>query len=309
MKVLVADDDLVARRVLTTLLGRWGYDVVVAADGDAAWAVLSGPDAPRIAILDWEMPGADGVEICHRLRADVSQPYTYVLLVTGREARGDVLAGLNSGADDYVTKPFDAAELGARLRVGRRIATLQKELITAGEMLRYQALHDGLTGVLNRAGILEILASEASDLGRNGGSLGALMVDLDHFKRINDTWGHAAGDAVLREVVRRIAGVVRPYDQVGRVGGEEFLVLLPLCSMGGAVEVAERVRLAVRDEPVVFDRGSLRVTCSIGVATTETVDGCERLVREADHELYRAKNLGRDRVVAPEVEAVFRRAG
>ncbi len=160
MRVLIVDDNAMSRLTLRSQLRRWGYEVVEAVDGDAAWAILSMPDTPRLAILDWMMPGLDGIELCRRIRAQAQEPYVYAILLTGREERADVVVGLEAGADDYVTKPFDAQELRVRVRAGERICDLQHELVAARESLRYEATHDHLTGVWNRAAVIDALHRE-----------------------------------------------------------------------------------------------------------------------------------------------------
>jgi PleD family two-component response regulator len=162
LRALLAKDDPVFQHILRRLLLRWGYDVELAEDGPSAWTVLRSEDPPRLAILDWMMPGMDGVEICRNVRALDREPYTYIVLLTGRNESGDLVTGMDAGADDYVTKPFDAHELRVRLRAGSRIVNLQEELLQAREALREQATHDSLTGVLSRASILELLQAEIS---------------------------------------------------------------------------------------------------------------------------------------------------
>ncbi len=295
-RVLIADDNAMSRLTLRSQLRRWGYEVVEAVDGDGAWAILSAPDAPRLAILDWMMPGLDGVEVCRRVRARAQEPYLYVILLTGREGRDDVIAGLDAGADDYVTKPFDAQELRVRVRAGERICALQQELVAAREALRYKASHDHLTGAWSRAAVLEALAQERARAERSGASLSVAMVDFDLFKRINDAHGHLAGDAVLREGVARVTAALRASDVVGRYGGEEFLVVMPGCDAEGARAACERARAAVAATP--FDLGDRKVpvTVSVGVAGWEGARDLGELVDRADAALYRAKRGGRDRV-------------
>jgi diguanylate cyclase (GGDEF)-like protein len=305
MRVLIAEDDLITRRVLSMMLTGWGYQVVTVGDGNAAWEVISRPDAPRLMLLDWEMPGLDGVEICRRLRGMASEPYIYVLLLTGRESHKDLIVGLDAGADDYLTKPFDDAELAARLRVGRRITKLQEELFRAREALRHQTLHDGLTSVLNRTGALEALGAEVSAVrAGNGSSLCVVMFDLDHFKRINDTWGHAAGDLVLRGVAQRVGASLRATDRLGRVGGEEFLILLQGSDRATAWAMAERVRTRIGAEPFYFGEIAISVTASVGFCWLDDVNRADSLIALADQALYRAKNQGRNRVVEADCEVL-----
>ena len=304
MKILIADDEAVSRRILESRLRRWGYDVVVACDGTQAWDALQQPDAPDLAILDWEMPGMDGVEVCRRLRQAGRESYVYVLLLTSRNRGEDVVAGMDAGADDYVSKPFDDNELKVRLRAGRRILDLVAELVRAREMLADKATHDSLTGLWNRGAILETLAHEMARADREGMPLGVILGDLDFFKRVNDTHGHLAGDAVRREAARRMLSVRRSYDAVGRYGGEEFLVITPGCGLELACGVGERIRAAIAAEPMNIAEGLVPVTMSLG-ATCYRPRGRatpESLVKAADEAMYRAKANGRDRVEAGEVE-------
>jgi two-component system cell cycle response regulator len=297
MRVLIADDDAVSRRLLANMLTNCGYEVVAASDGDEAWKLLEQPNAPRLAILDWMMPGRTGPGVCRELRNLKREPYTYVLLLTARTEKQDVVEGMDSGADDYVTKPFDSQELQVRLRAGRRILDLQTELVAAREALREQATRDPLTCVWNRYAILDTLSREANRARRESSPLAVIMADLDHFKRVNDTYGHLAGDSVLREAARRMQACVRAYDYVGRYGGEEFLIVLPGTSAGHAVQLAERLRMAVSSEPIVAGSDPLNVTASLGVTATEHADAVpETLIRVADDALYRAKEAGRNRV-------------
>jgi diguanylate cyclase (GGDEF)-like protein len=299
MRVLIAEDDPVSRRLLQATLTRWGYEVTVCVNGMEAWQVLEKDDPPKLAILDWMMPGLDGLEVCRRVRERGGEPYVYILLLTAKIQKEDVVAGMDAGADDYVTKPFDAHELKVRLRAGQRIIDLQTELINARETLRVQATHDSLTGLLNRVTVLDTLRRELSRSARDGSNLGVAMVDLDHFKSINDTYGHLAGDEVLRETSRRMRHVLRTYDELGRYGGEEFLVILPTCDTANATRAAERLLQGLSHDTIQIDAGgALQVTASIGVISTALVvkPTVDELIRAADTALYRAKNSGRNRI-------------
>jgi len=296
--ILIADDDNVSRKVLRRKLERSGYSVIEAADGSEAWAVLSTEDAPRIAVLDWMMPGMDGVEVTGMLRRHREEPYTYVILLTGRAEAGDLVEGMSAGADDYVTKDAGDAELLVRLRAGQRIVDLQRELYSTREELRRQATHDALTGVWNRATIFESLNRELVRGRRHNEPVAAVLVDLDHFKLINDTYGHQSGDVVLRESAARMQGVLRSYDALGRYGGEEFLIVLTDGWPQIAKQVAERIRRVMSATPVLCPNGPVGVTASFGIATAawEMPADAEDLIHAADMALYRAKKKGRDRV-------------
>jgi diguanylate cyclase (GGDEF)-like protein len=294
-RILIADDDAVSRRMLNALLVMWGYQVEVSTDGEESLRILSGDNSPRLAVLDWMMPGLEGPEICQRVRARSSQPYTYILLLTGRSQKEDLLRGLESGADDYLTKPFDAHELNARLRVGQRILDLQGNLVAAREELRFRATHNALTGIANHATVLEAMQREHARQERSGISFAICLLDLDHFKRVNDTYGHLCGDAVLKETARRIADCVRPYDIVGRYGGEEFLVVAPSTDAAGAYALAERVRRRIEAEPIHADAEWLRITASCGVAVNSPAVDRKTLLNSADRALYRAKEQGKNR--------------
>jgi len=295
LKILIAEDDPVSRRLLEATLRKWGYTVIVCADGATAWQVLQQPDAPSLVILDWMMPGMAGVEVCREVRKRAAEPYVYVILLTAKHQKADVITGLEAGADDYIIKPFDASELRMRLRAGRRILDLQAELIFAREELREQATRDSLTRLWNRAAILDILQQELDRTRRTGAPLSILLADIDHFKRINDAYGHLAGDAVLREVARRMRAALRPYDGIGRYGGEEFLLVLPDCDTLGALALAERLRIAISSEAIMLAEGVIPVTLSLGIAACEGLIETDIFIAAADGALYRAKDSGRNR--------------
>jgi diguanylate cyclase (GGDEF)-like protein len=301
--VLIAEDDPLFRRMLERWFTRWNYHVTAVENGLAAWEVLQREDAPQLAILDWMMPGIDGVELCRRVRAQDQGLYRYLLLLTAKDDKHDVIEGLEAGADDYLTKPFELDELRARVRAGKRILDLQAALLHAQEALQSVAAHDSLTGLWNRGAILELLQREISRRQRNGDALGVIMADIDFFKKINDTHGHLIGDAVLQEVTRRLAGNVRPYDAVGRYGGEEFLIVLPNCNVQNLVVGAERLRRSIADRAIETSVGPIAVTLSLGLASVETgekeIVNPETIVHHADEALYLAKARGRNRCATP----------
>lgn len=298
MRILIADDDAVSRRLLQATLVRLGHEVTSVGDGTQAIAALLAADAPRLAILDWMMPGADGLAVCREIRQH-SMSYVYVILLTAKDRHEDMVTGLDSGADDFLTKPFNAVELRARLRSGTRVLELQEGLIAAQEALRTEATRDHLTGLLNRRMILEHLTRELNRARHERRPLSVVLVDLDRFKDVNDTYGHAAGDTVLRETATRMRSQLRAYDFIGRYGGEEFLFVLPGADGVTSLSIAERIRLRVTNGPVCVDGIPLSVSVSIGLSCTETAGhDASALIETADAALYRAKAGGRNRVEA-----------
>jgi diguanylate cyclase (GGDEF)-like protein len=297
-RILIADDDPVSRLMLTSFLTKCGYEVSAVADGNEALRMLESEQAPRLAILDWMMPGAEGVQVCQKIREHNDRPYIYVLLLTARSGRQDLLRGLELGADDYLTKPFDSQELHARIRVGERILNLQDDLLSAQKQLLFRATHDPLTGIPNRSTVVEALGAELNRQRRDGGTFGVVMVDIDHFKAVNDTKGHLCGDEVLQTVAGRISRCLREYDTVGRYGGEEFLIVAPGCDLSKVMNLAERIRTVISSDPVVTSLGEVSVSASLGAAVSDAREGCtpEKLLTRADEALYLAKDRGRNRV-------------
>lgn len=297
MKVLVADDSIVSRHLLNATLSKWGYEVVVACDGEQAWEILQQPDSPSVAILDWMMPGMTGPEVCRRVREKGREPYIYILLLTSKSLKEDLIQGMESGADDYIVKPFDQHELNVRLRAGTRLIELQAELLATREALREQATKDSLTRIWNRSSILENLGGELARADREPRPLGIVLVDLDYFKNVNDTHGHFAGDVVLQKSAERMRQAIRKYDSIGRYGGEEFLILLPGCDDETTFAQAERLRSHLGDEPIFLPDTALTVTASFG-CTSAPPNGrisADLLIRTADEALYLAKRRGRNR--------------
>jgi len=304
--VLVAEDDRLFRYILQNCLEKWGHRVILVNDGIAAWNALQSEHAPQMLILDWMMPGMDGVELCRRIRQGNPRPYRYVLLLSAKDSKQDVVAALEAGADDYLTKPFDADELRARIRAGGRILQLQDALIHAHDELQFEAAHDRLTGLWNRGAVLDALKRESQRAVRSHDPLAVVMFDLDQFKKINDTYGHLMGDAVLQEVGRRLPAAFRSYDFVGRYGGEEFLVVVPGCGRTDLIALAERARQCISDNAFRTTAGDVAVTVSVGLAAAaqirEIEKDCENLLRQADAALYVAKAKGRNRVeISPAV--------
>jgi len=303
VKVLVADDDPISRLLLERTLVKLGHDVVAVADGQQAQALLAASDGPQLAVLDWMMPGLDGIEVCRIVRKQAG-PYVYVILLTARDRREDLLVALEAEVDEFLTKPVDPVELRARLRSGQRVLNLQ-------EALRREAMYDRLTAIKNRGAILDQLETERRRMARTNRPLSVLLLDIDHFKRVNDTFGHLAGDVVLRESATRFRDTLRDYDGLGRYGGEEFLVVLPECDREHALEVAGRLRSHVSAEPVFLGGPKTTVTISIGVVSTTQAGlyDSTALINAADLALYQAKTNGRNRAEeavldAPSAQAI-----
>jgi two-component system, cell cycle response regulator len=304
MKVLLAEDNEDMRRSLELMLRAWGYEVVLARDGAEAWEALQTPGAPALILLDWMMPRLDGVQVCRNLRKLEKEPYPYVIMLTARDQMDDTVEALEAGADDFIAKPFNAKELQLRMLAGHRILERSGRYIRARDEMRYRAMHDALTGLWNRAGILEILRKELARSAREHTSTGVVLADLDGFKPINDRLGHVAGDAVLQEVARRMGVSVRTHDSVGRYGGEEFLLVLPNCGLRRVQALAERLRRAIAAKPFPTQAGAVRLTCSFGTVASEQIPGARPmdLVQAADAALYRAKHRGRNQVVQARLE-------
>lgn len=302
MKLLIAEDDLTSRTMLAAVARKWGYEPIAVEDGEAAWEVLRRPEPPRLLLLDWMMPRLDGLALCRRIRREESSDPPFIVLLTGRGETEDIVKALEAGANDHVAKPFENAELRARLDVGKRMLDLQAELRRATEALAIRATRDSLTGLLNRGAIMEALEQEMARARRRQQTLCVGLCDIDYFKRVNDTHGHLAGDAVLREAARCIEAALRPFDQVGRYGGEEFLILVE-ATRDQAPALFERIRHVFADTPFVVENAALDVTISCG-ATFFTPPADQRidtaLLAAADAALYRAKDAGRNRAVFAE---------
>lgn len=300
MKLLIAEDDFTSRTMLVAIAGKWGYEPIAVEDGEAAWKVLLGEDPPRLLLLDWEMPMIDGLELCQRIRQQDTQDYPYIILLTSRTEAADIVEGLHAGSNDYIAKPFENTVLHARIEVGHRMLKLQAELNEIRENLAFQANHDVLTGLMNRRAVMEALEKEIYRTQRTQEVLYIALCDIDHFKQVNDTYGHLVGDAVLKEVANRMIAVLRPYDHIGRYGGEEFLLVLNTRS-DQILNTFERLRLAIADTQFVIDHLKLTITMSFGVSillpTAKKRDAVS-LIASADESLYKAKDIGRNCVVS-----------
>lgn len=304
MKILIADDEALSRKLLQTILGRAGYEVIAVEHGRLAAEQLCQPDGPRLALLDWMMPELDGPGVCRKVRSHRELSYVYMILLTSKESKQDIVQGLQSGADDYMIKPCDPEELKARLRTGLRILDLEDKLVEARESMRFKATHDPLTRLFNRGVILDLLGRELVRTRREQSCTMMLLGDVDHFKIVNDTYGHGVGDEVLREIARRLLASVRSYDFVGRYGGEEFLIVLNNCNTSLALARAEEIRKTVANGPVQTTRGPVAVTMSFGVLSSADwgVRPLEELLHETDSALYASKSSGRNcsRIARPD---------
>jgi len=303
MRALIADDDAVTRAILIKALKPWNLEVTVATDGTEAWEAISSGQPPEIAIVDWMMPGLDGIELCRRIREYPALAGIYVILLTGRGSRMDLVAGLDAGADDYMVKPIDAEELRARVQVGMRVANLQGrladrvvELQGARDHLARLVSTDALTNLYSRRWWFELAATEFSRCRRYDRAFSVMVIDLDFFKQVNDSFGHDAGDKLLRAFADMLQTECRQSDILGRLGGEEFAILVPETPVGAAQKLAGRIGEACRAVQVVTPAGEeVTCSCSIGISQVQNDDDdIDDVLRRADAALYEAKRSGRD---------------
>ncbi len=303
--ILVVDDHEDNIEVLRVRLESWGYGTEAAYNGADALAMVE-KSPPDLILLDVMMPEIDGIEVARRIKANKSLPFIPIIMQTALDSTEDKVQGLEAGADDYITKPIDFAELKARLRSMLRIKRLQealeereRELLEVNERLRYMSQTDGLTGLDNRRHLNERIEEMYLHAERLNEPFSLVMCDLDKFKSVNDTYGHQAGDEVLKQLAKILRDEAREIDRVGRYGGEEFLLLLPGTVLDAAVTFAERVRKRIEAHTFTFDGGTLQRTSSFGVSgwPHPKIDQSDALVRTADDALYVAKETGRNKVV------------
>jgi len=300
-RVLLVDDDEIMVERLKDLVTAAGFEVQTALNGEDALAALAERFAP-IVILDRRMPGMDGLELCRKIRATQYPGYVYIMLVTAHDSEEEILAGLDAGADDYLSKRVSGTHVIARLATARRILQLEHSLKQVIEERRRMAMTDALTGAHNRRYFMNHMRRELKRTRRFGGDVALLVFDIDHFKHINDRYGHAAGDAVLVEFVRCMQGSLpREYDWCARLGGEEFAVVLPQTDLAGGALVAEKIRRTVAAAPIPTSEGAIEITVSVGVSGLACFGDrdavtADHLLSRADDCLYLSKNGGRDRV-------------
>jgi two-component system, cell cycle response regulator len=298
--ILLAEDDPVARMLMTRFLKKAGYEVDAVSNGSEALDKMTSRYYPML-VTDWEMPEMDGVSLCKAVRNMQMDGYVYALLLTARDSKEHIIAGLEAGADDYLIKPVHEPELIARLNAGRRILNLEHSLRAANQRNRIMSITDALTGAYNRRYLMEQLPREFERCRRYAYPLSVLMCDIDHFKQINDARGHAAGDDVLQQFAARVQKSIRSNsDWVARYGGEEFLIVLPETDSLGGVAVAEKIRTLISAMPFATRAGDAVVTASFGVASTGPTGPdislkVETMIRSADESLYRSKQEGRNR--------------
>ncbi|HEV2288767.1 MAG TPA: diguanylate cyclase [Candidatus Acidoferrales bacterium] len=298
MRILLAEDDRNSRMMLLELLDKWGCDVQIAENGAEAWNVLQSSGSPRLVLLDWMMPDLSGLDICRKLRARREERYVYAILLTGRTAQTDIAEGLRSGADDYLTKPCDPAELRARLGIGERILKMQDDLIQAREIVRFKSTHDLLTGAWSRDVLLDRLERELDRAQGEFHPLGVMLIAFDNFRQVNNAKGIYAGDEALQGAVRRILTSVRGFDTVGRLASEEFMILLPGCDTVATRDKAEEIRKTVCSAPVPTSAGPVNLTLSVGALSTwrNELPTAAAVLRSANAAAQCAKKNGRNRV-------------
>lgn len=307
MRTLIADDDRQSRSLLQKSLEGWGHTVECVSDGAAAAAALLSEGGPRLALLDWMMPGLDGIGVIQRVRSAEGLPHRHLIILTAKTSNDDIVTALDAGANDCLTKPWHPQELRARLRVGARMIELHEALEAANEALGHLARTDDLTQVMNRKALMERLEEELARCMRGQQPLGVLLLDVDRFKEVNDTHGHQAGDAVLKEIASRLQQICRPYDMLGRYGGEEFLALFPGAPREGMAAIRERTRSSIGGEAILAPDGTaLQVTISGGQVwlapgAAASVDG---VIQAADRLLYAAKAAGRDQVLHEDIDGI-----
>ena len=298
MRILIADDDPVIRKIISKLISDMGHEPVTVNDGTSALEQIMKQGYP-VVVLDWMMPGMDGIDVCRAIRDIENGNICYIIMNSAREGSNSISEALKAGANDYITKVTDSIEMRARIGVGIRTAQLEMELVELNQQLRYLVRIDGLTGLLNHAAVLKELDIELDRGRREGTSTSVLMLDLDKFKAVNDTYGHQAGDQVLISFSGKLVEKCRSFDRIGRYGGEEFLIVLPRTQNREAILIAERIRLEIAEMNLDEIIQGLKITCSIGSCTaTLSVQHSSALVSAADASLYRAKEAGRNCVIS-----------
>jgi len=297
MKVLIAEDDMTSRLILDSILKKWEFTPVLACNGKEAWDVMQAEDAPRLVILDWQMPEMSGIEVCKKIRENDTSDPPYLIVLTSRDEKKDIVKALDAGANDFISKPYDNEELQARINVGKRMVELQSALGDAYKALQHEAMHDPLTSIYNRRAVMELLEKEIARAKREKTALCVGMCDIDCFKKVNDTYGHQVGDEVLIAFTRFTINQLRSNDHFGRYGGEEFLIVAANLKTPNHETMFERICKHIRENKIPTEKGNISITVSIGVAPYTGVESSDMLLAAADTALYDAKKAGRDRVI------------
>ncbi len=297
LKILIAEDNVILNRNLARNISNWGYEVVTTRNGSEAWDFILKENI-RLAILDWMMPGIDGVNLCKKIRKELPKnksEYVYIILLTGKKQQKDIILGLSAGADDYMIKPANLLELKVRLNNGNRIIELEDKRIQL-------ATTDSLTDLWNRRKIFEFFEEELDRGARENIYIGAIMIDIDNFKHINDKFGHSVGDKVLSEVAFRLKHSLRLYDKIGRYGGDEMLIVLPNCDQNNVTLIMERLRQIICTKKIKTTAGEFDITISLGGASTQnlTENSLEQMLESSDNALYQAKRKGRNCAIVTE---------
>lgn len=291
MKVLIAEDDVAFCDSLEKDIKDWGYDVITANNGKEAWQIIEN-DEVRLSILDTMMSDIDGFELCRKIRRDIQEKKlknNYIILLIEKGRKDDIAKGLSMGADDYVTKPFGFLELKVRIQNGERIIKLE-------DSCKKLATYDPLTKLLNRNKILEFLSDELNRGWREDHPTGVIMADIDRFKKINDTFGHPAGDTILVQVATRLKKTIRPYDKAGRYGGDEILIILPNCNLKNLKQIADRLRRCISEKKIRTKAAVHDITLSLGGTSSEISSdtSANDLIQTSDNALILAKKKGRN---------------
>jgi len=298
MKILVVEDDPITNRMLEKYLVDLDFEVSTASNGRQGWEIFCQEDI-RFVITDWMMPEMNGIELIKKIREANEKQYCYIILLTAKNEKDEIVEGISSGADDYIIKPFHKEELAVRVRAGQRIVDLQSELFDANEELKRLSETDPLTGLYNRRALSDYLIKSQSAPGYKRTPFAFIMADIDRFKKINDIYGHDSGDAVLVKIVRKIKDSVQNNDMISRIGGEEFYVVLPDADLKQAEDIAENMRRSIETSPIVLPyKKEFYVTCSFGVFCVQANRewDWEHCMKMADKALYESKNSGRNKV-------------
>jgi diguanylate cyclase (GGDEF)-like protein len=300
--ILIAEDDPVSRKLLEKVLIKAGNKVVSVENGQKALELFDDKFFP-IVLTDWMMPEMDGLELCRAIRKNTYPGYVFIILLTAKDSKDDIIRGLGAGADDYLTKPFSHAELVARLNTGKRVLELEKSLKDANEEIRILSITDPLTGTYNRGYMTERLPQEIKRARRYSRALSIILCDIDHFKKVNDTYGHLVGDLVLKDFARCIRHSIRQdVDWTARYGGEEFLIVLPETDVNGGSVMAERLKSELSQRVTETQGKKISITASFGVVgfgpdTPDEMISPEAMISKADKYLYQAKREGRNRAM------------